>query len=297
MRIEPHIFITKDSSMNLIKKLLTAIAGLAVVGATTILSTSQAMAVSASISSNFNGTAIPSGSSIWFNSVLSTPKGTTSGPVSISFTGQQISFTSGGTNYNLDVPNTTVTFSPTATTATTAFDTNNQQWVTTVPSSGLSGNTFLSGLSFQVPSSGLPGGINPVTWSGNFSSNQTVTSSWKWAAAVYTSFSNDYNSLGVKPVDDKQASVYQNSDKAGTPENYKSFVTGGARGSGGSNYTGGYSGTDSLQLNAEPNAVPFEFSPGLGILALGACTGIAQLRSKVQKWKSYKPNFNIPTTK
>lgn len=32
-------------------------------------------------------------------------------------------------------------------------------------------------------------------------------------------------------------------------------------------------------------AVPFEFSPGLGILALGACGAIAQLKSKVQKWK------------
>ena len=29
---------------------------------------------------------------------------------------------------------------------------------------------------------------------------------WKWAAAVYTSFSTDYNLLGVKPVDDNKAS-------------------------------------------------------------------------------------------
>jgi len=43
----------------------------------------------------------------------------------------------------------------------------------------------------------------------------------------------------VKPVDDKRASVYKNSDPAGTPENYKMFLTGGARGAGGNNYTGG----------------------------------------------------------
>jgi hypothetical protein len=69
---------------------------------------------------------------------------------------------------------------------------------------------------------------------------------WKWAAAVYTSFNSDYNALGVKPVDDNKASQYKNSDHAGTPENYKQFVTGGARGGGGSNYTGSLSGTESV---------------------------------------------------
>ena len=34
-----------------------------------------------------------------------------------------------------------------------------------------------------------------------------VTVSWKWAAAVYTSFSTDYNALGVKPVDSNTLSV------------------------------------------------------------------------------------------
>ena len=57
-------------------------------------------------------------------------------------------------------------------------------------------------------------------------------------------FVSDYNLIGVKPVDDNHASVYQNSDHAGTPENFKMFVVGGATGGGGSNYTGGYSGTD-----------------------------------------------------
>ena len=46
-----------------------------------------------------------------------------------------------------------------------------------------------------------------------------------------------------------KASQYQNSDHAGTPANFKSnamngvTVIGGATGGGGSNYTGGYSGT------------------------------------------------------
>jgi hypothetical protein len=90
----------------------------------------------------------------------------------------------------------------------------------------------------------IPGGLNPVTWSGTISSDTPgVTINWQWAAAVYTSFSSDYTLLGVKPVDDKTASQYQNSDHAGTPENFKQFVIGGARGGGGANYTGSYSGT------------------------------------------------------
>jgi hypothetical protein len=64
---------------------------------------------------------------------------------------------------------------------------------------------------------------------------------------VYTSFSSNYTALGVKPVDDNSASIYQNADHAGTPENFKPYVIGGARGGGGSNYTGSYSGTGSAR--------------------------------------------------
>ena len=265
--------------MSLFKNLSIAATGLTVVVLGTVLSANQAKAVTTTISSSFNGTALSGGSYIWFNSVLK-PTSQINQPVDIFFTGQTISFTSGGTNYNLSVPNTEVTFSPSVTTATTTFDTNSQSWVTMVPSSGLSGNTFLSALSFQVPSSGLAGGINPVTWNGSFSSDQPVNLNWQWAAADYTQFSTNYNALEVKPVDDNKASTYMNSDHAGTPEFFKVDVTGGATGGGGSNYTGGYSGTKSVT----PTVVPWNFSPLPGILVLGALHAIAQLKSKVQKW-------------
>jgi len=119
-------------------------------------------------------------------------------------------------------------------------------WVTTVPAA-IKGNTFFSGLSFPVPGN-LPGSIHPVTWSGTISTDTPgVTVNWQWAAAVYTSFNSDHTMLGVKPVDDKNASVYHNSDHAGTPENFKPFVIGGATGGGASNYTGGLSGTASIK--------------------------------------------------
>lgn len=197
-----------------------------------------------SISSNFNGTAISAGRHIWFNSVFSY-SGPTSAPVTIYFRNSSIQFTANSTDYMLTAPDAAITFSPAATLATTSFDTGTNTWVTTLPF-GLSGNTFLTGLPFAVPAD-LPGGVNPVTWSGEFSSSAPgVCLNWKWAAAVYTSFNADPNALGVKPIDPNTGSIYLNSDHAGTAENFKSFVTGGARGGGGSNYTGSYSGTGSV---------------------------------------------------
>jgi hypothetical protein len=84
----------------------------------------------------------------------------------------------------------------------------------------------------KVPTN-FPGGIKPVTWSGNLSADTPgLTISWQWGAAVYTSFNGDpnYNLDGVKPVDDAKASIYKNADHAGTPENEKKFVIGGATG-------------------------------------------------------------------
>ena len=108
---------------------------------------------------------------------------------------------------------------------------------------------FLDGVAFRAPTpGGFPGGIKDVSWQGMFfSTTPGLTIQWKWAAAVYhaVDLSADYNALGVKPVDDTNASDYLNSHHAGTPENVTPYVVGGARGGGGSNYTGSYSGTGS----------------------------------------------------
>jgi hypothetical protein len=126
-----------------------------------------------------------------------------------------------------------------------------------VPASGLSGNVFLAGVGFAAPASGLPGGIQLLTWEGDvLTDTPGVGINWKWAAAVYNNakaptpfpsgFYVDYNPVGVKPVDDSKASQYQNSDNAGTPENYKPYAIGGARGGGAANFTGGYTGSASV---------------------------------------------------
>jgi hypothetical protein len=199
-----------------------------------------------SIASNFNGTAIGAGDSVWFSSVFKV-NGLGSNPVSLHVTNQTISFSANGTNYNLNVPDDSITISPTATSATTSFDTGTNSWVTSLPVH-YSGNGFLGGDILVTPS-GLPGGIKNVVWAGQFSSDTAgISVNWQWAAAVYKSFSTDYNALKVKPVDDNQVSPYKNSDHAGTPEAFtiSGILPGGGTGGGGSNWTGSYSGTASV---------------------------------------------------
>src|SRR5262249_20047190 len=161
------------------------------------------------------------------------------------------------------VPNASITYHPGTGTSTTVF-TASGWWKTDVYlGSGLSGNQFLAGLGYYLPT-GLAGGTKNVTWSGVlFTDHPGVSLNWKWAAAVYTQLpylgsqpsSVDYNAMAIKPVDDTGSSAYKNSDHAGTPEGtlasgstIKSQVTGGATGGGGSNYTGGYSGTKTASL-------------------------------------------------
>jgi hypothetical protein len=205
-----------------------------------------------SITSNFNGTAIPAGDTVWFSSAFKV-SGLGSSAVSLNVTNQAISFTAHGTPYTVAVPDSHITISPDATSATTTFDAANNAWDTTLPKS-FSGNAFLGGVALPVPG-GLPGGINPVTWSAHFSSDTGgVSLNWQWSAAVYSQFGTDLTTLGVKPVDDNHVSAYQNSDHAGTPEAFKAFVIGGARGGGGSNFTGSLSATASISptVNVPP---------------------------------------------
>jgi hypothetical protein len=224
------------------------------------------------ISSNFNGTPIAGGQPVWFNSVFSLPGFDASRltkPLTISFTGVKITFTANSTPYTITAPNASITYDPAATTATTTFTPGTPgQWTTTLPTTHLAGNNFLDGVEFLAPASGLPGGVQLVTWTGTFLSSATgLNVQWQWGAAVYTNFSTDYTKLGVKPVDDNQASSYKNSDHAGTPEYFTAYVTGGATGGGGSNFTGSYSGTGSCTAGT--------------LVPTGSCQGSSSLTTLV----------------
>lgn len=212
------------------------------------------------IASNFNGTAIAAGDYVWFNAVLKV-NGLGSNPATIFVTHASITFTADGQTYTLTVPDSQIMLSSTYTMATTVFAKLSAEigspfgWLTKLPASGLAGNDYLGGLTFAVPADGLPGSVQNVIWQGTFSSDTSgLTVNWQWGAAAYTSFDTEYKDLGVKPVDDNKASKYQNSDHAGTPENFKVYVVGGARGGGGSNFTGSYSGTGSCALVITPSS-------------------------------------------
>ncbi|GEM_PF-1143144 len=190
-----------------------------------------------SIDSNFNGTSIPAGSFIWFSAnakISGIP--TNAGPQAVTFTDQIITVPGVGT---FDLPATEVTFSS-ASCASVLFASG--AWGVDVPFSG-SDEIFIGGFVLPLPA-GLPGGIKNVTWSGTLASTVAGASmNWKWGAAVYTyPLPSDYNALDVKPTH-TNACLYNKSDHAGTPEAFKNFVIGGARGGGGSNFTGSWSGT------------------------------------------------------
>ena len=204
--------------------------------------------VTTSNPSNFNGTQINPGSYIWFSSNFSV-KGVGSKSVNIFFKNQTIQFTADKA-YSLTVPDAVVTFDPTASCSSTTFDTITQTWRTVVPPSG-SDEIFISGLAFPVPSgfSKVNGNVN---WQGSMSSDTAgIGVQWKWGAAVYSSFTTDYNMVAPKAADSNTCGL-NNSDHAGTPEGFlngmslQRLVIGGARGGGGSNFTGSWSGTVSV---------------------------------------------------
>lgn len=190
-----------------------------------------------SITGNINGLATTAGNTLWFNSAFKASNLPAS-PVTLQVTDQRVTFSAGGTNYSINVPDSIITLSPSITTATTKFDTAANRWVTNLPSS-FRGDAFLGGAAFHLDAT-LPRGIKAVTWGGNFTSDTPgVTLKWHWSAAAYTSFSSDYNALNVKPLDGSGSiTVYRNSDNAGTPEAFKPFAVGGACGGGRSHFTG-----------------------------------------------------------
>jgi hypothetical protein len=233
-----------------------------------------------SIAFNFNGTAIPAGDTLWFGSVFKISGMGASG-ASFQFTNDTISYVVGSTTYTINAPNASVTLAPSVMQATTTYDPGSNTWDTLLPMK-FSGNGFIDGVAVPLPN-GLPGGIKNVTWQGQFTSDTAGLSiNWQWSAAAYKQFSGDYNALNVKPVDDNHVSAYQNSDHAGTPEAFLPYVTGGATGGGGSNYTGSLSSTQSVTpiqqaAPASLSGTVFGLNPGdVAVLTLTGTTNTGQ---------------------
>jgi hypothetical protein len=228
----------------------------------------------ASTVTNSGGTAIHYDSSlpaisannyIWFTAIANNVQGLPSNgaQVKLYLTNSSISFTANGTPYTVPVPNSVVTFNSASLTtgAKTTYDPVNSRWGTAVAKSGLTGNTFVTGVAFQLPAN-FPTGVQNVAWSASYSTDTPgITLQWQWGAAVYNSFSSTYatsatppntNVLGVNAEDGVPGS-----DPAGTPETYKTFVIAGATGGGGTNYTGYLSAA----AGVVPTVAPMSVSP------------------------------------
>jgi hypothetical protein len=186
------------------------------------------------ITGNFNGIAIRAGDDLWFSSRAAV-SGVPASGATLEVTNQTISFTAGGTSYNLAVPDTTVTLSPGQVDATVTNDANG--WEVTSSLTAATGGVFLSGLEVPLPQ-GLPAKVQNVTWSGDFTASVTGLSvNWQWEAAAYRHLAGTDAGLNVKPTDARTA-AYHNADRAGTPEADKQFLVGGGTGRGGVNWTG-----------------------------------------------------------
>ena len=185
--------------------------------------------------SRFNSTSIGSGKYIWFNSTCNV-SGLSSHASTVWFDCSTINFTCNSKAVSLPAPAACIKFDPNCTTASTSFNASANCWVTVVPV-GYTGNVFVCGVPYQAPS-GFPTSAS-VSWSACFRSDtRSVNANWQWSAACYNQWSSNLNGCGVKAVDSSSLCQYKNSDRAGTPESFKSSVTGGACGTGGSNYTG-----------------------------------------------------------
>lgn len=196
--------------------------------------------INGAITSSFNSTSIPAGRYIWFSSVFDrgSLNGVT-GTVTFNVTNSVITFTANSVQYTLNVPDSRIRYDAAVTSATTQFI--NNIWETAIPRN-YNGYVFMGGLRYQVPAN-LPGNITNVRWTTRISIDKTnVSLTWKWAAATYTNLAV-HSGLNIKPKNGNTQNPYNNNDNAGTPENYKSFLVSGAKGTGGTNYTGSYSST------------------------------------------------------
>jgi len=229
-----------------------ATANLAVsTGTANLLVTAALQSQQTCISSEFRNVPVAGNNYLWFNSIFKVhdvPKQ----KITISFFNSSVRFqyrdaTKNLITVNQAMPDAKVTIDPSVSTAATTFDAVNNTWITTVPFD-IDDATFLTGIPWLVPAGRLPGNIEPVTFWGTFASDGAgVEIGWRWSAAAYSSFSGDNTTLGVKPMNTDHDNLGTNRDRAGTPENFRQFVIPEARGKGGKNYTGSYSGSAEIE--------------------------------------------------
>ncbi len=199
------------------------------------------------ISATFNNLCIASNNYLWFSSVIQPVSYRyNNGNFTVHVFNQTIQLSVDNTNITLSVPDAYVYFSNGVASATSIFT--NGQWVT-YSSLGCSGNTFVSGLAWQLPFNlnNTVGGcwgrdfdngfmrrhVNSATWCARFAIDTPgIALQWQWGAVVEKTLSTNYNALSVKPVDCNYGSWCRNNDPAGSCETYRNSLVTGACGRG-----------------------------------------------------------------
>ena len=187
---------------------------------------------SVSSSLNFNGTAISKGSWLLFSSVL-TEQGTKRS-LGLEMRQSFVTFSVGQTHYTIEGPNMDLSLDK-GNAVRLSFRPYGDLWRMTAPY-GATGRDFLNSIGYRARNH-LPGYLTNVSWSAKFYGKDSRPIKWRWGAAVYTKFPNQYGELKTKPLTDPRYPP-RNADPAGTPEAFKQYVIGGGTGDGGTDYTG-----------------------------------------------------------
>ena len=174
------------------------------------------------ISPDFNGKRAPGGIVLWFNSVVRVKGMVPAQPVTVCITGQVISWRDGKNVVSARVPDAQVAFKPWESQSWTRFG--GGHWDTSAPWSQSRADTFMSGVAIPLPGAVPPNARN-VTWTAQFGADAPVSLQWRAGVATYTLFSDDYQALGIVPVDRvTTAGRVRSVDVAGTPVALKAFV-------------------------------------------------------------------------
>lgn len=181
-----------------------------------------------SASQNFNAHGIQVGRWVWFSSVF-TARGVSNNEILVR--DSTITFTTRRRVFKVNVPNMRL-FIHGYRHARLGW---NHGWIEETPNRH-KGQVFADGVPLNVKYF-IPGKTKNVTWSARFYAKHVEPFSWQWGAAVYSDFSNRPMRLRVKPT----RFFDKNSDPAGTPLAFTSYLVPGATGTGGKDYTGGLS--------------------------------------------------------
>jgi hypothetical protein len=195
---------------------------------------------------------------VWFNSHLVKLGGTIpNSDFTVYVQNGRITF---GTS-TFSVPNAMITFTASASCASTSFDTVSNTWITTIPLSAAStaDEIFAAGLAYQLPPN-FAQNINNVSWSATiYSTAPGIQVSWQYGISNWLTQKNgtsfpvladgtpDYNGMMINPAHNAPLCNpnYNSGDHAGAPEftGRGAVLTGGGSGGGGSNWTGSWSST------------------------------------------------------